>query len=229
MQCQWKYDWGSVPDWAVAAVAVAAALIAWFQLRAAARAAQDQAQIARASLILEIDRDFESVEMQESRLALRGLRNEIEAFVKTRQKALHNSQLLDKVNEEFSNYLNMLWWDFRQADRKIGGDDLRKLLDEHLDRVNANPDSIQPHERAGLHYQRLTKIFGWLERVAHMANQHLPPQSTFTILYSLNLEAGSRGTSSIGKKMGRCGLSGRNSQVSRRYPEDENAAKIGRA
>jgi len=183
MSCSWVFDWGSIPDWVVAGLAGLAAAIAWSQLRAAARSAHDQAQIARASLILQIDLDFESPEMLESRLALRGLRNEIESFVKTQNESLHNSALQDEINNKLSQYMNILWDDFRQADKQVIATQLRDLVDTHLKKIASNPEEVQPHEKAGVHYQRLTKIFGWLERVGHMANERLLPQQDIVALY----------------------------------------------
>lgn len=180
---KYNIDWGAAPDWLVAILAGIAAAIAWHQLRAAAQSAKDQAQIARATLILQIDLDFESKEMQECRLALRGLRNEIESFVRKENTGLHNSQFHSEVNTQFSKYLNLLWDDFRKADKAVSSSKLEDLIKVHLEKVNLNPVNVQPYEKAGIHYQRLTKIFGWLERVGHMANQNLLPKSDIISLY----------------------------------------------
>lgn len=183
MACGWIFDWGTVPDWIVAILACAAALIAWFQLHAAAVAARDQAQIARATLILELDRDYESPEMKESRMALRGVRNEIESLTKRRHPAIDNHALHAEFNANFSQYMNLLWRDFRQADRAVGNESLTSLLNLHLNNLASDPESIQPHERAGIQYLRLTQILGWLERVSHLVHQGLIPKQDIVLLY----------------------------------------------
>lgn len=153
------------------------------ELSAALSAARDQAQIARATLLLEIDRDYEAPEMLESRLALRGLRNEIEAFVISKNDALGKAELHVALNEAFGTYLNKLWLDFKKADRPHASDGLDSLLRKHLDLANSEPAKVQPHERAGLHYQRLSRVLGWLERVGYMANRKLLPQDDIKQLY----------------------------------------------
>lgn len=183
MQCDWIFNWGTLPDWIVAIVACAAAFIAWFHLRAAASASRDQAEIARATLILELDRDYESSEMKVSRMALRGLRNELESFTRRLHPALDNYALHAEVNLQFSQYMNMLWRDFRQTDRNVGNESLASLLNLHLDNLAADPNSIQPHERAGVQYLRLTQILGWLERVSHLVHQGLIPKQDIVLLY----------------------------------------------
>lgn len=153
------------------------------ELEAALRDAKDQTQIARANLLMEIDRDYESAEMQESRLALRGLRNEIAALVINQNQALDKAALHAAINDQFGAYLNKLWLDFKNADWPDPKTDLDGLLKQHLNKVNTEPEVIQPHERAGLHYQRLTRVLGWLERVGYMANQKLLPQDDIKRLY----------------------------------------------
>ena len=195
-----KVSWGTLADWIVAAAALSAAVIARTQLRKGSSASRDQAQVARATLILEIDRDYESPNMQESRLALRALRNETEALVdcffprssfdvSTEQE--YKTEIDKIYNEAFSIYLNLLWRDFKQADHgpqaeghagtRIVG--LAEMKARHVAKVNQEPGSIQPHERAGVHYQRLTRVLGWLERVGHMANEGLLPERDLIKLY----------------------------------------------
>lgn len=153
------------------------------EISAALGSARDQAQIARANLLLEIDRDYEASEMLESRLALRGLRNEIEAFVVSKNNALSKQELHSSINDAFGTYLNKLWLDFKKADRPHASDGLESLLKKHLDAVNSEPTAVQPHEKAGIHYQRLSRVLGWLERVGYMANQKLLPQDDIKRLY----------------------------------------------
>lgn len=184
-------NWGSVADWLVLGTAVIATSIARSQLKAAATAATDQAQIARAMLILELDRDYESSEMKDSRMALRSLRNEIESFTRRQNPALDNDALHDEMNKQFSQYMNFLWRDFRQADRDVNNGSVESLVDAHLENLAQAPDTIQPHERAGTQYLRLTQILGWLERVAHLVHQGLVPKADIILLYdALFMEMG---------------------------------------
>lgn len=163
--------------------AVASAAAAQVQLKIAADAAQHQAQIARASLILEIDRDFESDEMQECRLALRALHNELKAFSERIKRHANKDQRNAHINELFGDYLNKLWADFKKSDRRVTENSIDQLMALHLDKIDENPREIQPHERAGGHYQRLTRIFGWLERVAFMVHRGLLPKDDIIKLY----------------------------------------------
>ncbi len=183
MIANWTLNWGSLPDWLMAGIAGMAAWIALSQLRSAASAARDQAQIARATLILELDRDYESPEMRESRTALRSLRNEIESFTRREHHDLDNHALHEEVNRNFSRYMNLLWRDFRKADRKVTNNTLESLLKLHLENQAAEGGSIQPHEKAGIQYLRLTQILGWLERVSHLVHQGLIPKDDIFLLY----------------------------------------------
>lgn len=145
---------------------------------------RDQAQTARASLLLELDRDFESDEMQESRLTIRALKNEIEAFVQQDGQSRNSDQLQAKIADEFTNYLNRLWDDFRASDPDTESyQSLEEMQKAHLEKVNSNPDEIQPKERAGLHYQRVTRLLGWLERVGYLFNRNLIPKEDIIRMY----------------------------------------------
>ncbi len=203
---------GSYPDWGMLLVAVAAAAIGLRQVRAAitsngvardaartqartsADAARDQlkiaadaatlqAEVARATLILEIDRDFESDEMQECRLALRALHNELKAYSIKQQPNCSNETRETHINALFGEYLNKLWADFKQSDREVDEKSIVELVNLHMKKADANPAVIQPHERAGAHYQRLTRIFGWMERVAFMVHRKLLPKDDIVKLY----------------------------------------------
>lgn len=66
--------WGTVPAWLAAAIALFASILAIRQFKLATKAQQDQVQIARANLMLAIDKTFES-DMLNSRKAVRSLRN----------------------------------------------------------------------------------------------------------------------------------------------------------
>ncbi|MEL7218376.1 MAG: hypothetical protein AAGK01_08095 [Pseudomonadota bacterium] len=162
------------------------------QLKAAAKASQDQAQIARATLLLEIDRDFESPFMQESRMALRGLRNEIEALCSELYGYKTGKEQDDICHRLFSEYMNKVWSDFQQADEPPvipeGATEaalLTAMKDRHIEKVNEDHTDIQPHEKAGRHYQRLMRLLGWLERVGHMVNEGLLPERDIIKLYDV--------------------------------------------
>lgn len=183
MQCLSGFECGTAPDWIVALLAALAAAIAWFQLRSAAVAARDQAEIARATLLLEIDKEFESEAMQESRRMMRALRNQVVRIAKHEVQSDNPTVVKPKADELFSLYMNRLWDDFRKADDQPGILDIDKLRHDHVNNPAKPDDEPKPSDKAGLLYQRLTKLLGWLETVGHMANQRLLPQTDIIIVY----------------------------------------------
>lgn len=183
MQCLSGFECGTAPDWVVAILAALAAAIAWYQLRAAANAARDQAEIARATLLLEIDKEFESEVMQESRRMMRALRNQIVRIAKHEVKSDNPTLVKPKADELFSLYMNRLWDDFRKADDNPGILNVDMLRQDHVNNPAKPDDEPKPSDRAGLLYQRLTKLLGWLETVGHMANERLLPQADIIKVY----------------------------------------------
>ena len=178
-------DWGSVPDWIVAATAAFGAGFAIRQLDALKKAEQQsalateqsaiaidaQVQIARATLILEIDERFESAEMLESRIAIRALRNRA---VREAEAALRDGanlgEISDKTNELFSGYVTKLWREFRTADAKEPALEATKPEDQLAD-------------VAGAQYSRLTLLLGWMETLGRLTEQNLIPADDMFELY----------------------------------------------
>jgi hypothetical protein len=185
-------QFGTVPDWIVAITALVAIVVAYGQLKASAAASkisaqaqQDQAAIARANLLLEIDRDFESEGMQEARRAIRALRNEIEALARRQFPRLNDDELAPESDKLFSEYMNRVFYDYRTADsvQRQTNDELDAMLEKHLKTI-PDYDAFSPSERASRHYLRLTLILGWLERVGHMANNGLLHRDDVISLYN---------------------------------------------
>lgn len=183
MQCLSGFECGTAPDWIVAILAALAAAIAWYQLRAAAIAARDQAEIARATLLLEIDKEFESEVMQESRRMMRALRNQIVRIAKHNTKSENPTDVKPEADRLFSLYMNRLWDDFRKADDTPAILDVDLLRQDHVSNPAKPEDEPKPSDKAGLLYQRLTKLLGWLETVGHMANEKLLPQADIIKIY----------------------------------------------
>ncbi|WP_298285834.1 hypothetical protein [Novosphingobium sp.] len=121
--------------------------------------------------------------MQECRLALRALHNELKSFSIRQQPNCSNEKRNEHINELFGEYLNKLWADFKKSDRDVTEKSIAELVNLHVAKIDAEPAVVQPHERAGAHYQRLTRIFGWLERVAFMVHRGLLPKDDIVKLY----------------------------------------------
>jgi biopolymer transport protein ExbB/TolQ len=178
-------DWGSVADWVVAVTAIFGVGFAIRQLNAvrgaeeksatsnkqAAAALAAQVQIARATIILEIDRRFEDAEMLGSRIAIRALRNRAirEAEANLRD-GVNQAEISDKADELFSGYVTKLWRSFRTADSSEPALDATKAEDRLSD-------------VAGAQYSQLTRLLGWMETVGRLTEQNLVPAEDMFALY----------------------------------------------
>ncbi len=153
-------------------------MLAVWQLRAVKIAEQltaiannSQVQIARASLILEIDQMFESAEMVESRIAIRALRNRADREAKEALRSgANNNEVAQKASELFSAYMTKLWWDFRTADAKDPALGSTKPSDKFAD-------------DAGTQYSRLTRLLGWMETIGRLTEQNLAYSEDMFALY----------------------------------------------
>lgn len=154
------------------------------QAETAAVAAENQVEIARATLLLEIDRDFESSDMREARRAVRALRNEVERVAKERLQVANDDEIDTLADTLYSEYLNKLWHDYRTADsvQRVVENDIDQLVQAHI-QGSEQSDKFKPSERASMLYQRHLKLLGWLETVAHMVNQKLLPRGDILALY----------------------------------------------
>lgn len=132
--------------------------------------AADQVQIARAMLLLEIDKDFESPAMQESRLAVRTLFNRARREADAELRMKNPSGVRQRANELFSGYATQLWEKFRSAD-------------EQEPTLKSTGINDQLSDSAGPQYQKLTKILGWMETVGRLANENLAFESDLIALY----------------------------------------------
>lgn len=117
------FDWGSAADWVVAATAVAGVFLGLQQLRKLAASGNDQVDIARAQMMLEIDARFESLDMQESRLLIRNLRNFCdEAARKELRAGASDEDLVNVAARIFSEKMTGLREQVKTAERIIPGD-----------------------------------------------------------------------------------------------------------
>lgn len=183
--------WGSVPDWLVASAALIGIGVAWRQLaglsrqlaaletseklanvsaEAAAESAYNQVQIARATLLLEIDRQFEGEYLMESRLAIRALRNRAVKDAREKSRAgIGDAELASVADQVFSEYVTRLWQDFSSAD----ANDSTLSETKPEDRLT---------DRAGYQYSLLTRLLGWFETVGRLVEENLiSPDDVFEL------------------------------------------------
>ncbi len=168
---------GSVADWVVAATAIVGVIFGGVQLRALREADQQsadqaraQAEIARATLLLEIDGKFESADLLASRIAVRTLRNRAIKEAKTKLRAGANDiEVRDRACVIFSEYVTQLWVNFTRADES-----------------DPNASATRPNEtladEAGSQYSQLVRLLGWMETVGRLTEQRLvPPEDMFEL------------------------------------------------
>lgn len=116
-------EWlGTAPAWITALTAVFASRVALRQLGMSASAQEMQVQIARANLLLSIDREFESEASYASRKACRSLANAAEASaLATNPRDRAPDAIRKLVATEFSHQLNELWNVARELQEKPEG------------------------------------------------------------------------------------------------------------
>ena len=159
-------DWGSVPAWAAVCTAVVGSGLATRQLQLAARSQEHQVQIARANLLLSIDKNFESDEIYKSRKAIRSLRNRAEKAIEARDKPTIGSEnLRDEIAKQFSLGMTKLW------------DDARSITDGDVDGASS-PDIIAIDR-----YSVLTALPNWIETVGMLCRRNLLPKDDVLDLY----------------------------------------------
>jgi hypothetical protein len=154
-------DWGSVADWVVAVTAVVGVCFGLLQLRALGAAERLSVQLARATLLREFDQDFESPEMQESRLRIGVVRNRFEAEVASRKPQLSDEKQIAEVALQFSNHVTTIW----EQTRTFDGD------------INAAKD------KSADEYALLMRLPYWFETVGHLCKRNLVPLEDMLDLY----------------------------------------------
>lgn len=102
-------NWGSVPDWLVAITAMAAAIFGVYQIRLATRSRHDTLQLARASFLRDVDSDFETIEMVESRQLHVVIRDRITADVKREFPAYDFDDQILEIARRYSTDLSHVW------------------------------------------------------------------------------------------------------------------------
>jgi hypothetical protein len=168
--------WGSLPDWIVAIAAAVALWIARGQLaamlkaeRQGAAALQQQANVARAELMLQIDQIFEGPELAESRLAIRTLRNQCEAVAKRELPGRDRQTILARSAEIFSRQLTDLFLAYKQADQEPehGQEDLTQV----------------EHDSSGPRYAVYMRLPYWIETVGLLTKNELLQREDVLNLY----------------------------------------------
>jgi len=167
-----------LPEWIMAAAALLGVGVAWKQLsslsrqtQAAAKSASSQVLIARATLLLEIDRQFEGEYLMQSRLAIRALRNR--AVKEAREKCragIADAELAAEADRCFSAYVTSLWQDFSNADAS----------DNSLSETKPD-DKLK--DKAGEQYSLLTRLLGWFETVGRLVEENLISEEDVFELY----------------------------------------------
>jgi hypothetical protein len=162
-------NWGSVPDWLMAAAAFLAVYVAWVQLKKVADANRQQANVARADLMLKIDQIFEGLEMAESRLAVRTLRNQCEAIAKAERLGANDREIIDRSAELFSDQLTKLFLDYKTVESQPKG------ADADLTKV--------AQDKAGPRYAILMRLPYWMETVGLLTKKQLLNEEDVLDLY----------------------------------------------
>ncbi|MFM6950201.1 MAG: hypothetical protein ACKOW1_04155 [Novosphingobium sp.] len=147
-------------------IAFFASILAIRQLRLATKAQADQVQIARANLMLAIDKSYEDATMLNSRKAVRSLRNRAHATI---EKQAHKDKTSDgkrkQIAEEFSAQLDQLW------------SVARSIRDEDVDVADSKQRIA--HDR----YSELMCLVNWMETVGMLCKRNLLPTPDILDLY----------------------------------------------
>lgn len=160
--------WGTAPDWIVALTAILGAIFAIQQIRRVAEANKTQVSVARAELILDIDGRFESIDMVESRLAIRTLRNHCETVARrSSQFASNDEQLTVEIARLFSAEVTDLWHRYKSADPI---DASRRLTEQSAD-------------ADGPLYFKFMRLPYWAETVASLVHDGLLPREDVRTLF----------------------------------------------
>ncbi|ABD27479.1 hypothetical protein Saro_3044 [Novosphingobium aromaticivorans DSM 12444] len=160
-------EWlGTAPAWITALTAVFASRVALRQLGMSASAQEMQVQIARANLLLSIDREFESEASYASRKACRSLANAAEASaLATNPRDRAPDAIRKLVATEFSHQLNELWNVARELQEKPEGTE--------------NAPAIAASDR----YATLMALPNWIETVGMLCRRDLLPKEDVLDLY----------------------------------------------
>lgn len=166
-------DWGTVPAWLTAGIALLGTILALRQFQLSTRAKNDQVQaqndqvqIARANLLLAIDKVFEGEEIYRSRKAVRSLRNRAEV-VADRSNLQNKSPQGKKqaIANEVSHQLDKLW-----------------ALAKSFDDVDVE-DPKSADRIAIDRYSELMALANWIETVGMLCKRNLLPTDDILDLY----------------------------------------------
>ena len=165
-------NWGSVADWVVAGTAVVGVGFGLSHLKAlraseaqAAAAHRDQVQIARATLLRQIDAEFESEEMYRSRKAIRALRNRSEMAMRHHHGEASNETIAQLSAAEFARQLTLLWHEARKFD-------------------DADVESAKsPARIAADRYSEIMRLPNWFEALGLMLRRGLLPKNDVLEIY----------------------------------------------
>lgn len=173
-------DWGNAPAWAGVVVAIFGTGLALRQLGLSTKAQQnqlaqlrlgttarrDQVEIAQANIILAIDATYESLVMQQSRIAVRTLRHWAKREVDANDRVDRSAEReRDVVCEQFSRKMGELWG-------KVG-------------RFETAKDWMSPDEQraASEVYSELMRLPNWMETIGRLCRSDLLPTGDVMALY----------------------------------------------
>lgn len=162
-------DWGIIPDWIVAVGTIAIALGAFLQLKHIASASREQADVARADLMLKIDQIYEGPDMAESRIAVQTLRNQCEAVVKKERPGAADSEVFARSATLFSGELTKLFILYKTADK--------------LPEKNQNNLIQAPDDQSGARYALFMRLPYWMETVGLLTKKELLKKEDVLDLY----------------------------------------------
>lgn len=158
---------GSIAAWGAVAVAVVAVLLAVRQFWLARKAQEQQAEIARANLLLSIDSAFEGPEIYKARKAIRSLRNRIEAEVNASNPEDKSPDAIRAaVATKFSRKLNVMW----EVARTFSDED----VEDETSKARIGIDR----------YYELLTLPNWVETVGMMCVRGLLPKEDILSLYA---------------------------------------------
>ncbi|MEM1019391.1 MAG: hypothetical protein AAGJ09_02745 [Pseudomonadota bacterium] len=167
-----------LPAWIAAISAAFGVFFGLKQLRLSAEAQgqqadahQDQVNIARAHLLLEVDRDFESQFMAESRIAIRSLRNACVERANSENDSLTDAQLSERERLLFSEQINRLYQNYKKLDD---------------DDASTGEEPLEPYERddpLGDRYATFMRLPYWMETVGHLTQRGLLSKDDVLELY----------------------------------------------
>jgi hypothetical protein len=158
-------DWGSVADWVTAVAAVGGLSFGALQIRSLQLANHAAVQLARANLLLTIDKEYEG-DLFASRKAIRALRRRAEKAAQRKLGAgASHEALASAAAAEFTQLLTVMWTEAQELDEK----DVE--YSRAADRVAAD------------RYAQMMQLPYWIETLGMLCKRDLLPRDDILDLY----------------------------------------------